>query len=284
MSDNFYGKKKFSNQLILNCNVFHLLKYFFFFVCCLLAYLVLLLAVIFLHTSLEQNSFLKVRKVPESRPRSSVHFPENWIRANIFSISKQTFWICTILMTCEQTWTFSGGSFSWLLSKCTQLLFSIVWCDEVTSLPSDWWLWLNGLWIVGHWCVSLESTCPNLLHTSSSPRLLHGWCVLTKPTRKHTNGANPEYQHRPSRLPHTSTRVLEGPTVNHHLQKILRVDVVFWFSVPQTLRSRVRLQRRHLPERVLQATGILQTAEAHLEGVRGALRHGWVWRSTMLAT
>lgn len=45
------------------------------------------------------------------------------------------------------------------------------------------------------------------------------------------------------------------------------------FPVPQTLRPRVRLQRRHLPERVLPAPGVLQTPEAHLAGVGRALHH-----------
>lgn len=44
----------------------------------------------------------------------------------------------------------------------------------------------------------------------------------------------------------------------------------------QKLRPCVRLKRRHLPERVLQATGVLQAAETHLPGVRRALLHRWV--------
>lgn len=47
-------------------------------------------------------------------------------------------------------------------------------------------------------------------------------------------------------------------------------------AVSQALRPRVRLQRRHLPERVLQAAGGLPGPAAHLQGVGGALLHRWV--------
>lgn len=46
--------------------------------------------------------------------------------------------------------------------------------------------------------------------------------------------------------------------------------------MPQKLHPRVRLERRHLPERVLQATGVLQTAETHLPGVGRPLLRRWV--------
>lgn len=47
-------------------------------------------------------------------------------------------------------------------------------------------------------------------------------------------------------------------------------------TVPQELQPSVRFQRRHVPKRVLQAAGLLQTAETHLQEPRRALLHRWV--------
>lgn len=202
MSDNFYVNKKFSDQLI--SNVFHLLKYFpNIFVCsvvCLLTWFCFwqlsssILPLNKIH-SWKWERFLKVTPDPpyfypktgfvsifSVFPNQDSGFAPFWWRVNKPGPSLE-----------------DRSSDPWV----NVLSYSSALCDVMRSHPCPL---IDGCDLMDYGLLDTDM-CPwsrCVLTFSMSPRLLHGWCVLTKPTRKHTNGANPEYQHRPSTPAHES--------------------------------------------------------------------------------